>query len=219
MPAEKKTRKTRDATLPDAREAIMQAAEELIGKRGFAGVSLREISLASGTANHSAVHYYFGNKDGLIKAVINNRAASIDERRKYLLGGLVKRGFEQDTRALLEAILLPIAEEKAPNGECSYAAFLLALRVFSDISHWRTIADSPVITLNLYEMLKDSLEPTPEDIVDMRFLSAFTVFLAAVVDWDQAKIFSQQIIPSREKYLQACIDFAAAGMLAPADYA
>lgn len=192
----------------------MTAAEQLIGERGFVGVSLREISLASGTANHSAVHYYFKNKDGLIRAVINNRAESIDEQRKHLLGRLVKQGFEQDTRALMEAILLPIAGERNTSGECSYAAFLLALRIFNDISHWRTIADSPIITLNLYEMLKASLKPLPGDIVDMRFLAAFTVFLVSVVDWDQSKIFSQKIIPSREAYLQSCLDFATAGMMA-----
>ncbi len=212
----RKQAKTARAGDKDPREAILDTAEQLIGQRGVAGVSLREISLASGTANHSAVHYYFKNKDGLIKALINKRADAIDERRKNLLGKLVKRGFEQDSRALMAAILLPIAEERNADGECAYAAFLLALRVFNDISQWRIMADSPVITLNLYEMLKASLKPLPEEIVDMRFLAAFTLFLVSVVDWDQSRIFSQQLMPSREAYLEACIDFASAGM--QADY-
>ncbi len=197
------------------RESLMDVAESLIGKHGYAGISLREIAAAAGSSNHSAVHYYFKNKDGLIKEIINNRAQAIDERRNILLGSLVKKGFEKDTRAILEAILLPIAAQKTARGKCSYAAFLLSLRVFNDISHWRTISDSPVMTRNLHEMLQESLKQIPAKIVDMRFLAAFTVFLVSVVDWDQSKAFSQDIISTREDYLQACIDFAAAGMTAP----
>lgn len=198
----------------DPRELIIEVAEILIGKHGYAGVSLREISATAGMSNHSAVHYYFESKDGLIETIINHRSKTLDEDRKDLLGSLMKRGFEKDTRSILEAILLPIAKQKGANGECSYASFLLALRIFEDISHWRTIADSPDLTKNLYAMLRESLKPIPDGIIDMRFLAAFTMFLIAVVDWDKSKIFSQQIIPSREEYLQSCIDFAAAGMMA-----
>ncbi|TGD75850.1 TetR/AcrR family transcriptional regulator, partial [Mangrovimicrobium sediminis] len=205
-------RQRRDSRGEDARQAIMDAAETLIGEKGYAGVSLREITGAVGSANHSIVNYYFKNKDGLVRAIIRDRAEAIDARRKDLLATLVKRGFERDTRAILEAILRPIAEVRNAQGTCSYAAFLLALRVFNDISHWRTIADSPEMTRNLHELLRDSLAPLPADVVDMRFLAAFTVFLVSVVDWDQSRAFSQAVIADRDAYLQACLDFAAAGM-------
>ena len=115
----------------------------------------------------------------------------------------------------MEVLLRPIADEKNKAGECSYAAFLLALRVFNDISYWRTIADSPEITRNFYELLQESLHPIPREIVELRFLTAFSLFLMSVVDWDQSKAFSRNLIADRETYLQHNLDFATAGMLAP----
>lgn len=196
-------------------EALLDATEILIGRHGSDGVSLRQISVAAGSANNSAVHYYFKNKDGLIREVISRRSAHIDRRRRELLGDLVKKGFEKDTRAIMEVLLRPIADETNSEGTCSYAAFLLALRVFNDITYWRTIADSPDITKNLYEMLQESLRPIPARIVELRFLTAFSLFLMSVVDWDQSRSFSRKLINSRELYLQHSLDFATAGMRAP----
>ncbi|MFV8816556.1 TetR/AcrR family transcriptional regulator [Haliea sp. E17] len=196
-------------------DAILDATETLIGRHGSDGVSLRQISLAAGSANNSAVHYYFKNKDGLIRETIRRRSSSVDQRRRDVLGKLLKKGFEKDTRAIMEVLLRPIADETNKEGECSYAAFLLALRVFNDISYWRTIADSPEITRNLYEMLQDSLQPVPAEIVELRFLTAFSLFLMSVVDWDQSRSFSRNLISSREAYLQHSLDFATAGMQAP----
>lgn len=196
-------------------EALLDATETLIGRHGSDGVSLRQISIAAGSANNSAVHYYFKSKDGLIRETIRRRAAHIDRRRRQLLGDLVKKGFEKDTRAIMEVLLRPIADERNSEGKCSYAAFLLALRVFNDITYWRTIADSPDITKNLYEMLQESLRPIPPEIVQLRFLTAFSLFLMSVVDWDQSRTFSRNLIDSREVYLQHSLDFATAGMCAP----
>lgn len=196
-------------------DAILDSAELLIGKHGYEGISLRQISVAAGSANHSAVHYYFKNKDGLIKEIIRRRSISIDARRKELMEKMRQKGFEKDTRTIMEVLLRPIADEKNVSDKCSYAAFLLALRVFNDISHWRTISESPVITRKLYELLQESLPDIPKEIVEIRFLAAFTLFLISVVDWDQTKGFSQNLINSRESYLQLSLDFATAGMMTP----
>lgn len=198
-----------------SQEAILDAAETLIGLHGSDGVSLRQISSAAGSANNSAVHYYFKNKDGLIREVIRRRSSSVDKRRRDILGNLIKKGFERDTRSIMEVLLRPIADEHNNDGKCTYAAFLLALRVFNDISYWRTIADSPEITRNLYELLRESLAPIPPEIVEVRFLSAFSLFLISVVDWEQSKAFSRNLFESRDIYLQHSLDFATAGMQVP----
>jgi len=196
-------------------ELLLDSAEQLIGRHGYDGVSLRQISQAAGSANNSAIHYYFKNKDGLIRAVIKRRSTAIDKRRQVLLGKIREEGREDDAAAILEALLWPIAEEQDLHGRCPYAAFLLALRVLADITHWQTIADSPHLTRQLYTLLKKSLLPLPDDLVEMRFLAAFTSFLIAIVDWDLGKAYPRSQIRSRDEFLRFSLDYAVAGVVAP----
>lgn len=51
------------------RENILDAAEDLFARQGFAATSLREVAEVVG-ANPAMVHYYFGNKEALLQRVI-----------------------------------------------------------------------------------------------------------------------------------------------------
>lgn len=52
------------------RQKILLTALALYAERGLEGVSLRAISAASGTRNSAAAHYHFGNRLGVIEAVL-----------------------------------------------------------------------------------------------------------------------------------------------------
>jgi AcrR family transcriptional regulator len=52
------------------RELLIRTALELFAERGIDNVSLREIGLAAGQANASVLQYYFGNRDGLLRAIV-----------------------------------------------------------------------------------------------------------------------------------------------------
>ena len=58
----------------DARTQLLLAGERLIAEFG-PEVSLRDVAVAAGQRNNSAVHYHFGSRDGLIKAIIGHRQA------------------------------------------------------------------------------------------------------------------------------------------------
>jgi AcrR family transcriptional regulator len=51
-----------------ARDRLLQAGLRLFAEQGYAKTSIRQIALAAG-ANVAAVSYYFGNKEGLYRAV------------------------------------------------------------------------------------------------------------------------------------------------------
>ncbi len=53
------------------RQKLLLTALALYAERGLEGVSLRTISAASGTRNSAAAHYHFGNRLGLIEAVLS----------------------------------------------------------------------------------------------------------------------------------------------------
>jgi AcrR family transcriptional regulator len=58
-----------------SRESILQAAAELFSQRGYAGVGVDELANRSGIAK-TAIYHHFGNKDGLLAAVVERTAAA-----------------------------------------------------------------------------------------------------------------------------------------------
>src|SRR5574340_499585 len=92
------------------KDRIITAAERLFAQRGFAEASVRDIVAAAGQRNISAVHYYFGSKQGLAEALLRHRMHSINERRSARLGALERTRETGDLRALVEAWVYPLIE-------------------------------------------------------------------------------------------------------------
>ncbi|HRE42415.1 MAG TPA: TetR/AcrR family transcriptional regulator [Terricaulis sp.] len=63
-----------------ARERILDAAEELFGKIGFYGVTLRDVAAAA-EADTALLHYYFEGKAGLFDEVVARRAELVNRTR------------------------------------------------------------------------------------------------------------------------------------------
>lgn len=61
--------RTRQSQEQGARERLLDAASVLFAEQGFAETSTREICTAAGL-NPGAIHYHFGDKDGLYRAVL-----------------------------------------------------------------------------------------------------------------------------------------------------
>ena len=104
------------------RLALVEKAEELFGKSGIEGVSLRQIGAAIGSSNTNVVGYHFGDKSALIIAILEHRIPALEQRRAELLEGLEKQ--EAGLAALLRALWLPLFEQVNEAGLHSYAHFL-----------------------------------------------------------------------------------------------
>lgn len=106
------------------RASLIDAAERLIAEAGT-GVALRDISAAAGQRNHSAAHYHFGSREGLIEAVIVARSAAVDSRRAELLALLDPAApREQRVVDLIGALLDPWLEMLADGqGRSTYLRF------------------------------------------------------------------------------------------------
>ncbi len=105
-----------------ARTAILNAAEELIAARG-AQVPLRDIALAAGQRNNSAVNYYFSNRQELIDAVVRRRLEPMERERRLMLDAI---GPTADVHALQRVLVLPLTTVES---DC-YATFLRASAVY-----------------------------------------------------------------------------------------
>src|SRR4051812_28313331 len=64
---------------------LISTAERLFAERGLEGVSLSEINRVAGQRNKSALHYHFGSRDGLLKALLEKHRFKLDKERTKLL--------------------------------------------------------------------------------------------------------------------------------------
>jgi AcrR family transcriptional regulator len=99
-------------TRPDskARLALIFAAERHFALNGFGGVPLKAIHAAAGHKNASATQYHFGSREGLIKAILDHRMPSLDQRRHARLADL-RKGGEPTVRELVTIWIEPLADE------------------------------------------------------------------------------------------------------------
>lgn len=83
----------------DTRKRLTISALELFAQDGIDAVSLRTINSAAGARNASAVHYHFGNKLGIIEAVIDFIKQQVDSYRISLVESLTRRAEVEISRA------------------------------------------------------------------------------------------------------------------------
>jgi AcrR family transcriptional regulator len=94
---------------PEAtRDALVAAAETLFAAHGIDRVSLREITRASGARNAVALQYHFGDRDGMVRAVVRKHYREVDRQRHELLTAY-EHGGRDDIRPLCVALVLPSA--------------------------------------------------------------------------------------------------------------
>src|SRR4051812_44617723 len=87
-------------------ESLLDAAESLFSERGIEAASLRAITERAG-ANLAAVHYHFGSKQGLVRAVFSRRLTPLNEERLRRLARCEEgeAGLEEVLHAFLEPAL------------------------------------------------------------------------------------------------------------------
>lgn len=69
------------------RERIVRAAAVLIGEHGASGTSLDQVRAASG-ASQSQLYHYFGDKHGLVHAVVDHQATAVIGQQRETLAAV-----------------------------------------------------------------------------------------------------------------------------------
>ena len=86
----------------EGQEALLRAARELLAEKGLPGVTMREVADRAG-GQPALVNYYFGGKQGLLRAVVAGLASQILERvaEGAASGGSVEERFRAVLRSLV----------------------------------------------------------------------------------------------------------------------
>ncbi|MBB2912506.1 AcrR family transcriptional regulator [Streptosporangium becharense] len=142
---------------------LVAAAERLFAERGIDGVSLREINAAAGQRNATALQYHFGDRAGLLSAVLAKHHPEIEARRHQLLDEYESRGGLPEAearRALAAALVRPMAAKLAdPDGGRPYLRIMEQLVQRGDPVALRSGQDDPGQSINRWRELVAPLLP------------------------------------------------------------
>src|SRR5579871_1646693 len=104
---------------------ILTAAERLFAERGISAVPLRDIGIAAGQRSHAAVQYHFGDRDEVVKAIMEFRGAQSEASRTDTVADLVLGGRAPRVLDIVSAFVRPLAIHIQADNH--YLAFLSRL--------------------------------------------------------------------------------------------
>jgi len=105
------------------KQRILDSAESLFARHGFAGASLRQVT-ASANVNLAAVNYHFGSKENLINEVFRRRLDALNEDRLKALETVLAQP-KHDLEGVLAAFIRPaLAISTDPNGGSGFVRVL-----------------------------------------------------------------------------------------------
>lgn len=114
---------------------MLDAAEILIAGKGIDSFSVREINRVAGARNTSAAQYHFGDRDGVLAAIVSRHHDDTESRRHALLDQY-EATRRRDVRELAAALVRPLAAKLSDgDGGAAYLAILAN----------RLTRDSPII--------------------------------------------------------------------------
>jgi AcrR family transcriptional regulator len=211
-----------DATSPDTKTRILDAAELLFMEHGFEATSLRSLTSAA-SVNLAAVNYHFGSKEELFQAVLTRRLDPMNAERIELLEKLEREAGARpmSVEKILSSMLIPalrLARDERRGGK----NFLRLLgRAYADpapfIRHF--LSAQYVEMINRYkEAFLKALPHLSRHELTWRLHFVMGALSYTLAGTDALKLFAQvtQEKDNDELLLQRLAPFLVAGLKAPA---
>jgi AcrR family transcriptional regulator len=192
------------------------ACERLFAERGIERVSLNEIVAAAGQRNASAIHYHFGDRDGLMRAVLSKHQPGIERERTRLLDALESET-QPPIRSLAEALVLPVAAKLAdPDGGSAY------VRVMAQLLHGGVAPNARLLSLRdniardrLIELVRRASPALPQQVAHLRGLLVATQLFHALSDLARLEEAGLVETDGRALFVTNLIDCIAGSLAAP----
>ena len=195
---------------------IISTAEHLFAERSIDGVSLSEINRAAGQRNKSALHYHFGDRMGLIVAMLEKHRGPLDDWRNERLDQLEPVA-EASLRELVDVIVRPLARKlDDPDGGVEYIRISdqLSSNPRNPAAQW--IIDNPQSFVARIEgPVAEHLSHLPAELAARRGALVYTILvhsLAARSYEEQGRKVGEQ---ERELVIEDLIDVLVGMLTAP----
>ncbi len=201
----------------DTKRRILNAAEQLIGEKGFPSTSMRDITKTA-NVNLASVNYHFGSKEALLAAVLARRLQPINERRLQLLDEIETQADDRGPTLydIVRAFLSPPFEQQAQWG--NNEAFL---RLLGRI-HSETNEEFRQVFMSEFELVFQRFavalqRPLPHlTNLNLPWRMLFMVgSMAFTMSWGQSMMLREDSSATPDDVLDELIAFACAGLAAP----
>lgn len=205
----------------DTKQRILDAAEELFARNGFAGTSLRALTEAA-EVNLAAVNYHFGSKETLIEEAIKRRLLPLNQLRMEKVEAERERARREnrapDVSAVLQAFVEPTISfsRSAPGRNFT----TLVSRVLTDSDETPRLIFMQEIKPLFHLMFSTLCEARP-DIPAMIFFWRLHFFIGSIVHTMNMHNKKLHLPDGMEPELDGdtltdmLLSYATAGMLAP----
>lgn len=100
----------------NTRELFVRAAQKLYADRSIDSVSLSEITVAAKQKNRNALQYHFGNREGLLQAILDSHAGSVHKLRRVYIDR-AKQSNWSSAEASARILIMPVADYVDNNPE------------------------------------------------------------------------------------------------------
>lgn len=155
-----KTQKTVRKDSLQTKQKLVDAAERLFAEQDVERVNLVDVSKEAGQKNRNAAQYHFGDRAGLITAVLNRHADVIAEQRRQALASLGQQD-KVTMKALVAVLVLPVVEhvKTDPHG-LSYLRLnrqLVCSSYHNELS-WHRVNDRPEVE-QLLSLMMSLMKP------------------------------------------------------------
>ena len=89
------------------RAKLIAAGEQIFATDGIHGAQMRDIVRTAGQSNDSAVHYHFGSRQGLLRAICERHIAEMEPERRQRLAA---QGAKPDLSTVVADLVAPTAD-------------------------------------------------------------------------------------------------------------
>ena len=206
--------------MADTKEQILDAAESLFAEHGIEAVPLRRIIAVAGV-NSAAIHYHFGSKEELVRAVFARRFDPINRARLDLLTAAEEKavdGRPSVEDALYAMVAPPFQSEPREKGgaQCSR----LAGRLFTERSGYLEAIFNDLfrdVELRFGETIRKALPEFPDEERAWRMFMAMgsMIFVLREQEWICKASEGLCNFEDTDKAIERMVQFMAAGLRAP----
>jgi len=213
MPTTTRPAKRKDPRAASTQAALIETAEALFAEHGIAGVSLRQLGQAIGSANTNVVTYHFGSKDELVEKVIRHRLAIVEARRAELLADLPGNGEAASPAELLDVVFRPFLEQTNAQGKHSYVAFIASLLRSGRMALRSAVSSDYPVTQQLTQRLQQHFELGRERVFAARMESLTQLVFGYLQHIDREGLTGT----AAEEHFADCLRVVEAALAAPGD--
>lgn len=201
----------------DAKQRVIEAAEELFAKHGFDAVSIRDITNHCG-ANVAAINYHFGGRDKLVTEVMLRYIEPINQERLARLDSARTKwhGKPVPIEELIDAFVRPLVSRVKKSELSERLFYKLCGRVFSehiDALPAEVEAQFTPLIERFHQAFAVSLpELNKEELVwRFHFMVGGMIYLLSHQDMLQRMSRGQSGAPGMDTSISRFIRYAAAG--------